>query len=127
MTAFVYQYRIAGEQKVWQVRSSYEQDELREALERKTGKLDLLLLVRSATEHDSRLPCVHTVADITAEWDKAVAKLRGEQPTDHRSAADTWDQIFSELRGKDKAAAEPAADSWDSVMKYVMKQRKDTA
>ena len=93
--SYVYQYRVEGQPKIWQVRSSYGKAQLRAKLEAKAGKLDLLLLVRSATEQDSRLPCGHTVADITAEWDKA--------------------------------AAEPADDSWDSVMKYVMKQRKDTA
>jgi len=129
--SYVYQYRLKGEPKVWQVRSNYEQDELRAALEAKDGKLDLLMLVRSATQTDSRLPCIHTVADITAAWDKAVAKLRGEQPTDYRLAADLWDNVFAAIRGKDKVADEPVAhepvaNGWDAIIKKVTKQRKDT-
>jgi hypothetical protein len=127
--AYIYQYRVTGEQKVWQVRSNYEQNELRAKLEAKVGELDLLMLVRSATQTDSRLPYVDTTGVSTAAWDQAVANLRGDHSKD---SAGSWDDIMATIRGKDKVVDEPvthepATDTWADIVKKVTKPRKTNA
>jgi len=125
MTAFVYQYRLAGEPKVWLVRSTYGKDELRAKLEAKVGPLDLLLLVRSASSaigKDAYLPEVNGIRNHIP----AV-------PIGSKAVADSWNTVLEKLRAKGRVPGTPAnsesvSDSWSRVIeKVTSKQRKDTA
>jgi len=130
--AFVYEYRIAGEQKVWRVRSNYDKEELRQAIEDKAGPLDLLMCARTAIGRDSRLPFIGRTCSLAAtpSGSKDMSDLRYAVVSEDTS--DPWDVVIDKIRPKwyqpsAPASSDPVSDSWTRAIERVTKQRKNAA
>ncbi len=115
MSAFIYEYRLAGEQKMHYVRASADDVAVRGVLEsRHQRKVDLLMTTRTATPQDTFIQSAES-KQIAASWDRFVAKVPAKRTepvaplspaayipiaTDSKQIAASWDRVVNKLTAK---------------------------